>query len=102
MRRLIALSSTTRIDFPVSSDGMPAAALRDLDDHLTFFELLLDDSKDDLVAKADKKMVEKLRDELRFPSVDAMILRIHADASAARQILMAGAAGDGATTRPGA
>jgi len=34
--------------------------------------------------------VEKLRDEVRFPSVDAMILRIHADASAARQILTAG------------
>ena len=34
--------------------------------------------------------VEKLRDEVRFPSVDAMILRIHADASEARQILQAG------------
>ncbi len=34
--------------------------------------------------------VEKLRDEVHFPSVDAMIRRIDADASAARQILMAG------------
>lgn len=34
--------------------------------------------------------VEKLRDEVRFPSVDAMIVRIHADASAARRILTAG------------
>lgn len=36
------------------------------------------------------EFVEKLRDEIRFPSVDEMVLRIHADASAARQILAAG------------
>lgn len=34
--------------------------------------------------------IERLRDEVRFPSVDAMIARIHEDASAARRILMAG------------
>lgn len=38
----------------------------------------------------DVDFVAKLRDEVHFPSVEAMIRRIDADASAARQILTAG------------